>query len=65
METNTDWPTVGFINIAMTGTDLNLSDNSEVGVTLSFPLLMLGIVATFHLTITLNANTFNEPLFLN
>ncbi|MGJ8661556.1 MAG: hypothetical protein ACSHXL_05935, partial [Bacteroidota bacterium] len=42
MEADKACPTVGFIDIQMTGTDLNLTDDSEAGVTLPFPVLFQG-----------------------
>ena len=46
MEWSSDCPTAGFIDIAATGTDLNLTDDSEAGMTLPFPLLYQGTLVT-------------------
>ncbi|MNJ82957.1 Fibronectin type III domain protein [compost metagenome] len=42
MDWSTDCPAAGFIDIATTGTDLGLTDDSEVGMTLPFPILYQG-----------------------
>ena len=39
MESNTDCPTVGYIDISSTGTPTNLADDGEIGVVLPFPFL--------------------------
>ncbi|WP_300660066.1 T9SS type A sorting domain-containing protein [Fluviicola sp.] len=46
MEWRSDCPTAGFIDIATTGTDLNLTDDSEQGMTLPFPILYQGALIT-------------------
>ncbi len=42
MEWKSNCPNAGFIDIAATGTDLNLTDDSEQGMTLPFPILYQG-----------------------
>jgi hypothetical protein len=42
MESNTDCPTVGYIDISSTGTPTNLADDGEIGVVLPFPFLYQG-----------------------
>jgi hypothetical protein len=39
-------PTGGFIDISTTGTNANLTDDSELGITLPFPVLYQGILFT-------------------
>ena len=46
MDWSTDCPPAGFIDIASTGTDLGLTDDSEVGMTLPFPILYQGSLVT-------------------
>jgi hypothetical protein len=46
MDWSTDCPAAGFINIAATGTDLVLTDDSEVGMALPFPILYQGTLVT-------------------
>ncbi|SFT79312.1 Por secretion system C-terminal sorting domain-containing protein [Lishizhenia tianjinensis] len=45
-----DWdvacPTIGFVDISGTGTDLGLTDDSEAGITLPFPILYQGNLIT-------------------
>ena len=42
MDWSTDCPAAGFIDIATTGTDLGLTDDSEIGMALPFPILYQG-----------------------
>jgi hypothetical protein len=42
MDFDTECPSTGFIDISATGTNLNLTDDSEAGVTLPFTLLYQG-----------------------
>jgi GEVED domain/Secretion system C-terminal sorting domain len=44
METSTECPAAGFIDISNTGNDLFLSDDSNVGFVLPFPILMQGVL---------------------
>jgi len=46
MDWITDCPTAGFIDISITGTDLGLTDDSEVGLTLPFPIFYQGTIVT-------------------
>lgn len=46
MDWDSECPPSGFIDISATGTDLNLTDDSEAGVTLPFPLLFQNTVVT-------------------
>lgn len=46
MDWDSECPASGFIDISSTGTDLNLTDDSEAGVTLPFPLLYQNTVVT-------------------
>lgn len=46
MDWSSECPTPGFIDISETGTDLNLTDDSEVGLVLPFPILMQGQLYT-------------------
>jgi len=41
---STDCPTSGFVDIATTGTNLNTTDDSEVGMALPFPFLYQGVL---------------------
>jgi hypothetical protein len=46
MDWSTDCSPAGFINIASTGTDLVLTDDSEIGMALPFPILYQGTLVT-------------------
>ncbi|MNJ82958.1 Fibronectin type III domain protein [compost metagenome] len=46
MDWSTDCPAAGFIDIATTGADLGLTDDSEVGMALPFPILYQGTLVT-------------------
>lgn len=46
MDWATDCPPAGFIDIAATGTDLVLTDDSEIGMPLPFPILYQGTLVT-------------------
>lgn len=44
LDWSTDCPTAGFIDISSTGTDLELSDDSEAAVTIPFSILYQGVL---------------------
>ena len=46
IEWNSDCPTTGFIDISTTGTNANLLDDTELGITLPFPVLYQGNLFT-------------------
>jgi hypothetical protein len=46
MEWNTECPTAGFIDISTSGTNANLLDDTELGITLPFPVLYQGSLFT-------------------
>lgn len=46
LDWSTDCPAAGFIDISSTGTDLVLTDDSEIGMTLPFPILYQGTLVT-------------------
>ncbi|MNK05611.1 Fibronectin type III domain protein [compost metagenome] len=46
MDWSSDCPAAGFIDIEPTGTDLGLTDDGEVGMTLPFPILYQGTLVT-------------------
>ena len=46
MEWKSNCPTAGFIDISTTGTDLNLTDDGEQGMTFPFPILYQGTPIT-------------------
>ena len=53
IEWNSDCPTTGFVDISTTGTNAGLSDDTELGITLPFPVLYQGNLFT---TITIGNN---------
>jgi hypothetical protein len=53
IEWNSDCPTTGFIDISTTGTNANLLDDTELGITLPFPVLYQGNLFT---TMTIGNN---------